>query len=111
MLNNMYKCAGLRIRELREANNMTREVFSEIAEISPKFLYEIEIGQKGFSADTLYRIAKGLSVTTEYILSGENNQELSEELVSTIGLFSNAQIESLIKLLKAIYELGGRNCF
>ncbi len=110
MLNNIYENAGLRIRELRETNNMTREEFSEIAEISPKFLYEIETGQKGFSADTLYRIAKGLCVTTEYILTGDNHQELSEELVSTIGLFSNTQLESLNKLLKVIYELGVRSC-
>lgn len=109
MLNNIYENAGLRIRRLREANRYTREAFAEISGISPKFLYEIETGQKGFSADTLYRIAKGLSVTTEYILTGDNHQELSEEIVSTIGLFSNTQLESLNKLLKVIYELGVRS--
>ena len=110
MVNNIYENAGLRIRNLREVNRYTREEFSEIVGISPKFLYEIETGQKGFSADTLYRIAKGLSVTTEYILTGDNHLELSEEIVSTIGLFSNAQLQSLNKLLKVIYELGVTNC-
>lgn len=108
-MNNIYVQAGLRIRELREINNMTRETFSEIAEISPKFLYEIETGQKGFSADTLYRIAKGLSVTTEYILTGKNNKELSEELVNILGLFDSTQLETLNKLLKTVYELSTKN--
>lgn len=34
------------------------EEFAELVDISPKFLYEVETGLKGFSADTLYRIAK-----------------------------------------------------
>lgn len=66
-----YYDAGIRIRNLREEGKFTREKFSEIVDISPKFLYEIETGQKGFSADTLYRISKGLSVSCEYILSGK----------------------------------------
>ena len=39
---------GERIRELREVQNYTREVFAEKAGISSKFLYEIETGKKGF---------------------------------------------------------------
>ncbi|QUI21885.1 helix-turn-helix transcriptional regulator [Vallitalea pronyensis] len=108
MMDNIYKKAGLRIRKLRELNNLTREAFSEIADISPKFLYEIETGQKGFSADTLYRIAKGLCVTTEYILTGNDNQELSEELLSILGLFDNSQLEALNRLLNIVYELSAR---
>lgn len=46
MMNDFYERAGLRIRELRESKRFTREQFSEIADISPKFLYEIETGQK-----------------------------------------------------------------
>lgn len=43
---------GERIRELREVQNYTREAFAEKIDISAKFLYEIETGKKGFSADT-----------------------------------------------------------
>jgi len=69
-MNKFYYNAGIRIRKVREDNGYTREKFAEIADISPKFLYEIETGQKGFSAVTLYRISKGLHVSCEYILSG-----------------------------------------
>lgn len=48
---------GERIRELRESQNYTREGFAEKVDISAKFLYEIEVGKKGFSADVLCRIS------------------------------------------------------
>ncbi|SET14532.1 helix-turn-helix domain-containing protein [[Clostridium] polysaccharolyticum] len=73
-MNSMYFEAGKRIRKLREKLNYTREEMAEIANISPKFLYEIESGQKGFSANTLLKIAKGLSVTCEEILVGDKEK-------------------------------------
>lgn len=105
MMNDFYERAGLRIRELRESKRFTREKLSEIAEISPKFLYEIETGQKGFSADTLYRIAKGLSVTSEYILSGSKLNALTEEVKSVLGQFNQEQTETVCELLKLVGKL------
>lgn len=63
---------GARIRELREIQNYTREGLAEKVDISAKFLYEIEMGKKGFSADTLCRISKALSVSCDYIMLMRN---------------------------------------
>ena len=52
-MNNIYIEAGKRIRKVRENKNYTRDYVSIKADISSKFLYEIENGLKGFSADTL----------------------------------------------------------
>ena len=104
-MNSIYDKAGARILELRKINNYTREKFAEIADISPKFLYEIETAQKGFSADTLYRISRGLSVSCEYILSGGNKSEYFDEVSDTLGLYNASQISDIAKILKAIYEL------
>lgn len=62
---------GNRIKELRMVKNMTREELAEKSEISSKFLYEIELGKKGLSADTLVKIAKTLSSSCDYIMTGE----------------------------------------
>ena len=69
-----YDCSsiGERIQQLRKMNGYTREQFSEKINISPKFLYEIEKGQKGFSVAVLFRIAKEFSVTCDYIVSGSD---------------------------------------
>ena len=42
----VYYDAGNRIRYLRERQHYTREQLAEMADISPKFLYEIESGQE-----------------------------------------------------------------
>ncbi len=61
-MNSFYYNIGGRIRALRELNRYTREKFAEIADISPKFLYEIETGQKrifgGYSASDCQRLIR-----------------------------------------------------
>lgn len=61
---------GYRIKMLRETQNYTREELAEKAEISSKFLYEVEKGRKGLSADTLLKLSKTLSCSCDYILTG-----------------------------------------
>lgn len=70
-----YHDAGKRIRQLREEKQYTREGLAELAEISSKFLYEIEQGKKGFSADTLYKLVESLQTNADYILFGEYRQK------------------------------------
>lgn len=104
-MDKFYSNAGGKIRELREKKGYTREKFAEIADISPKFIYEIETGQKGFSAGTLYRIAKGLCVSCEYILSGETKGAYDDEVINTLNLFNDSQVADITKLLSLIYEI------
>lgn len=99
-MNSFYDQAGERIRQLRKQKRYTREQFAEIADISSKFLYEIETGQKGFSADTLYRIAKGLSVSCEYILTGE-----TEEMVDNLKRFDIKNLCQIVDILNSIHEM------
>lgn len=61
---------GKRIRSQREQLGMTREVFAEKLEITPKFCSDIELGLKGMSVTTLCHIADVLSLSTDYILFG-----------------------------------------
>ena len=104
-MNSISSEAGARIRQLRKINRLTRERLAEIAEISPKFLYEIETGHKRFSVDTLYKLSKGLSVNCEYILSGDDQKEYDHELTNALQLFDAAQTKDVVKLLMIIYEL------
>ncbi len=47
---------GLRIREIREAMQMTRERFSELCGISDSFLAAVESGKKSITSKTIYKI-------------------------------------------------------
>lgn len=94
---------GERIRELREAQNYTREAFAEKICISAKFLYEIETGKKGFSADTLIKISTALSVSCDYILYGEYKEHYSNENVMRI--LENMKPSEICKIQKLLQKM------
>ncbi len=70
-MDSMYEKMGERISLIRVQQGMTREELAEQAGISPKFLYEIETGKKGFSVQVLGQICKALKVSSKYLMTGE----------------------------------------
>lgn len=104
-MKNIYYNAGLRIRKLREKKHYTREELAELAEISSKFLYEIETGSKGFSADTLCRLAEALETNADYILFGEHRRVVDNEVLHIIAQFEESQTNNLVKIIELIYQL------
>ena len=69
-----------RIMNLRLDRGYTRDQLAELADISPKFLYEIEIKEKGFSARTLKNLADALEVSADFILTGEGSKKYMKRL-------------------------------
>lgn len=97
---------GERIRELREVQNYTREAFAEKIDISAKFLYEIETGKKGFSADILSRISVALSVSCDYIMFGEETgHHTSERIRCVLETMKPAQVCQIQNILQILYEM------
>lgn len=105
---NIYKNAGERILLTRVMRGYTRETLAELAEISPKFLYEIETGKKGFSAQVLHNLCKALSVDCDYILTGKQVATYDQNLVGVLELFEKDKTEQITNVLKEIYELIGQ---
>lgn len=88
---------------MRVVNHYTKETFAELVGISPKFLYEIESGKKGFSASTLYKIASTLGVSSDYILTGSNKGEgISRGIVE---LFDESQLKRIENILQLIHDI------
>lgn len=61
---------GQRLREKRTELELTREAFAELADVSPGFYGQIEVGTTQMSIDTLIKIAASLHLPFEYILFG-----------------------------------------
>lgn len=59
---------GERIRKAREDLGYTREQFSERANITPRFCYDIEAGKKGVSIDTFKSICEALNLSADHLL-------------------------------------------
>jgi len=97
---------GNRIKVLREVRGYTREELAEKAEISSKFLYEVEKGRKGLSADTLLKISRTLSCSCDYILTGETFiKNDDEQLTQLLQRFNDKDREYAVKVLTLMQEM------
>lgn len=97
---------GKRIRELRKLQNDTRESLAEKADISAKFLYEIEMGKKGFSVEVLRRISEALTVSCDYIVFGEKKKyKNGEKIICALKSLEEIHISQLQELTKTLYKI------
>ncbi len=97
---------GNRIKMIRESRNFTREELADKAEISTKFLYEVEKGRKGLSADTLLKISRTLSCSCDYILTGKTfEKEEDEQLRLLLQRFTDRDKVYAVKLLTLMQEM------
>jgi transcriptional regulator with XRE-family HTH domain len=62
---------GSKIKEKRLALGLTREKLADMAQISDKFIYDIEVGNKGISAWTLRKISLALGVRIDCLINEE----------------------------------------
>lgn len=77
---------GTRIRNSREKHGLTREQLAEAVNLSPRFIYDIEYGNKGMSIDTLVMLSQVLDIPADYILFGEYREYSAAEL-SILAVF------------------------
>ena len=100
---------GKRIRQIREEKEMTREQLATSADITTKFLYEVENGKKGLSAVTLLKIANALSYSCDYILLGIKNGggNYRNEIFDTQLLkgFNEKQCKIISEIIQLLLEL------
>lgn len=100
------KSVGERIKYLRECNGFTRDAFAEMTNISTKFLYEIEAGRKGFSAEILLKISRALSVSCDYLLTGyrmdNNNTEKVAIILEGIDPGQMGRVRDILRLIQEI---------
>lgn len=69
---------GKRVRIKREEQKISRERLAESIEVSSQFLAQVELGGRGMSSATLYKICNALSTSADYIIMGkEESNDLS----------------------------------
>ena len=97
---------GLRIREIREAFQMTRAEFSEKCDIS-------ESGKKSITSKTLYKICTALNVSADYFILGKNNDFKTDTALELLNSLDDFSRESAMQILNqyviAINNVRSRN--
>ncbi|MCD7866107.1 MAG: helix-turn-helix domain-containing protein [Clostridiales bacterium] len=94
---------GRNIFLTRTKHRYSREYLARMAGISPKFLYEIEMGRKGCSSYVICRLADALGVGVDYLL--DSTPEDRDNLENLCSSFHGAQRESLILIIRLMYDM------
>lgn len=94
---------GERIRQAREELGYTREQFSELANITPRFCYDIESGKKGVSIDTFKNICEVLNLSADHLLDIKQMDSEVYDYTIFLALMDecpHAYQESLFQLMR-----------
>lgn len=95
-----WVAVGNRIRKQRETLGLTREQLAERIEVTPKFCADIELGAKGMSVPTLCKLSKTLFLKTDYILFGDNQTSLSNDIEYLLQQCSKSEYKHAEELLR-----------
>jgi len=95
---------GLGIRELRKAQGLTQEQLAEKADISYKYLGQIERGEINPGIINLFKIASGLALPIKEIVSIDMESASEESLLQKeiLGLLAGKMPDDLKKALKVL---------
>ncbi|MGV8980830.1 helix-turn-helix domain-containing protein [Clostridium sp.] len=98
-----YVQIGNRIRLEREKFDMTREKLSELLDLSPYFLGQIERGERKMSISTLINISECLHVSIDYLffeqVNGNTDTNVLHSLINKCSEKEIRIIEDIIKLI------------
>src|SRR6186713_875033 len=64
---------GKRVRDAREQRGMARRVLAEVAEVSERYLAQLELGTGNASVVLLRRVAAALNVPLAHLLGSEQS--------------------------------------
>lgn len=88
---NFYWDVGNRIRTLRQVKRFTVEELAEKADISTKYMYQIENGKVRFSTEIFYKIANALGVASTALLEEESMDIGKTILFEMTGKFTSEE--------------------
>ncbi len=82
---------GARIRYFRTEKKISQEKFSELSDLHPSYIGQLERGEKTPSVETIYKITQGLDITlSDFFL---NFETITDKPVETYAIKSYKLIE------------------
>ncbi len=102
------KLFGRRVRAIRKAGKITQEDAAEKAHLNPKYLGEIERGEKRPSFEAILALAKALNVPAaaffQFDREESNEKVLRKKIEALIQKSSPVQLQHAYRILKAVLE-------
>lgn len=69
---------GQKVREIREAEELGRQAFSEVTDIPKQTLINIEVGKSAPSGKHLAQVSKAFAKYTLWLMTGQTNDECGQ---------------------------------
>ena len=91
---------GERLKKQRLLQGYSRERLAELADITPRFCYDLELGLKNMSVNTLCKLSSSLHVPADYILFGPVSE--NEKLQPIKGVLETCPLNKLEHLEQLI---------
>lgn len=105
---NQRKLFGKRVKTMRRAARLTQEELAEAAHLNPKYLGQLERGEKSPSFEVLIELARNLRASPGLFFDFEREENDDKALRRKIdALMQNCgvpQLQLIHKLVKAISE-------
>lgn len=104
MLNELNVQIGCRVRRLRSERKLSREGLSEKCELSTQFLADIEAGRKSMTTTSLWKVARALSVSSDYLLFGSYEEKNQTILMEKVSMLPKEDLPLAERLIDALLE-------
>lgn len=102
------KLLGKRVRSIRKAARITQEDAAERAQLNPKYLGEIERGEKRPSLDALLALAKALDTSPasffHFDKEDRNERVLRRKIEVLLNRASPDQLQQVYRVISALLE-------
>jgi XRE family transcriptional regulator, regulator of sulfur utilization len=100
---------GSRIRSIREAAGISREIAAEKSDINTNYLGEIERGEKWPSIEVIQRLAGALHVSTSAFFEFEAEEidpsVLRAGLQKLLAKRTTKELQQATRILKALFQM------
>ncbi len=96
------KSMGKRVRIRREELSITRDKLAEMVGITPKFMGDIENGERGCSLKNLARLSNILMLSTDYILFGDTDKLSDQVIIQTFSKCPDSKRTFLLEIVDKI---------
>ena len=105
---NQLKLFGMRLRAVRKAGGITQEQAAEKARLNPKYLGQIERGEKRPSFDAVIALAKALQVSPsvffQFEREGADERTLRKDIDGLLRRCTGDKLRQVHRVIKALVE-------
>ena len=103
MQNGLLVEMGQRISFRRKMLGLTQEQLAERIDVSVQMISNLELGKKAIRPENLINVCRALNVSSDYILTGENDLFCANRLSEEISNLSTDEIK-IIEVLVSHFK-------